>query len=206
MIWMWEGSTACREIFFNRLVFLRRRIWWKQAWIIYCYLLGSLHLVVIDTNSLADPHSLCKVSLTVSIITCFQILCLNILHVLTWSSFIGLFEFIGCLQCERPGFDSWIGKIPWKRQWQSTPVLLPGKSHGWRSLVGYSPWARKESDTTERLHFHLALHCYMLAFSSCSKRGLLSNVVCRLLVTGTSYVVEQELHGVWASVVVAHRL
>ena len=44
-------------------------------------------------------------------------------------------------------------KIPWRRQWQPTPVLLPGKFHGWRSLVGYSPWGRKESDTTERLHF-----------------------------------------------------
>ena len=40
------------------------------------------------------------------------------------------------------------------RKWQSTPVLLPGKSHGQRSLVGYSPWGRKELDTTERLHFH----------------------------------------------------
>ena len=39
--------------------------------------------------------------------------------------------------------------------WQPTPVLLPGESHGGRSLVGYSPWGRKESDTTERLHFHL---------------------------------------------------
>ena len=39
----------------------------------------------------------------------------------------------------------------------STPVLLPGKSHGWRSLVGCSPWGRKESDMTERLHFHFAL-------------------------------------------------
>ena len=38
------------------------------------------------------------------------------------------------------------------RKWQSTPVLLPGKSHGQRSLVGYSPWGRKELDTTERLH------------------------------------------------------
>ena len=38
-----------------------------------------------------------------------------------------------------------------------TPVLLPGKSHGWRSLVGCSPWGREESDTTERLHFHLSL-------------------------------------------------
>ena len=43
-------------------------------------------------------------------------------------------------------------KIPWRRKWQSTPVLLPGKHHGQRSLVGYSPWRRKESDTTERLH------------------------------------------------------
>ena len=42
---------------------------------------------------------------------------------------------------------------PWRRKWQSTPVLLPGKSYGQRSLVGYSSWGRKESDTTERLHF-----------------------------------------------------
>ena len=41
-----------------------------------------------------------------------------------------------------------------RRQWHPTPVLLPGKSHGRRNLVGYSPWGRKESDTTERLHFH----------------------------------------------------
>ena len=57
------------------------------------------------------------------------------------------------LQCWRPGFDPWVGKIPWRRKWQSTPVLLPGKSHGLRSLVGYSPWGCKESDTTERLDF-----------------------------------------------------
>ena len=43
--------------------------------------------------------------------------------------------------------------------WQPTPVLLPGKSHGRRSLVGYSPWGRKELDTTERLHFHFSLSC-----------------------------------------------
>ena len=59
-----------------------------------------------------------------------------------------------CLQRGKPGFNAWIGKIPWRKKWQPTPVLLPGKSHGWRSLVGYSPWGRKKSDTTERLHFH----------------------------------------------------
>ena len=47
----------------------------------------------------------------------------------------------------------------WRRQWQPTPVLLPGKSHGWRSLVSYNPWGYKESNMTERLHFHFSLSC-----------------------------------------------
>ena len=46
-----------------------------------------------------------------------------------------------------------------RRQWHPTPVDLSGESHGWRSLVGYSPWGREESDTTERLHFHFSLSC-----------------------------------------------
>ena len=44
-------------------------------------------------------------------------------------------------------------KTPWRRKWHPTPVFLPGESHGQRSLVGYSPRGRKESDTTERVHF-----------------------------------------------------
>ena len=48
---------------------------------------------------------------------------------------------------------------PMRRQWQPTPVLLPGKSHGRKSLVGCSPWGRWGSDTTERLHFHFSLSC-----------------------------------------------
>ena len=51
-------------------------------------------------------------------------------------------------QWRRRGFDPWIGKIPWRRAWQPTPVFLPGESHRHRSLVGYSPWGGKESDTT----------------------------------------------------------
>ena len=46
-----------------------------------------------------------------------------------------------------------------RRKWHSTPVLLPGKSHGWRSLVGCSPWGWEESDTNERLHFHFSFSC-----------------------------------------------
>ena len=58
-----------------------------------------------------------------------------------------------CLQCRRPGFNPWVRKIPCRRKWHPTPVLLPGKSHGRRSLVGYSPGGHKESDKTERLLF-----------------------------------------------------
>ena len=47
----------------------------------------------------------------------------------------------------------------WRRQWHPTPVLLPGKSHGRKSLVGCRPWGREESDTTERLHIHFSLSC-----------------------------------------------
>ena len=53
-----------------------------------------------------------------------------------------------------PGSIPGSGRSPGEGKWQPTPVLLPGESHGGRSLVGYSPWGRKESDTTERLHFH----------------------------------------------------
>ena len=54
-------------------------------------------------------------------------------------------------QCRRQetGFDPWVRKIPWRRAWQPTQVLLPGESHGQGGLVGYGPWGHKESDTTE---------------------------------------------------------
>ena len=46
-------------------------------------------------------------------------------------------------ETKRPGLDPWVGKIPWSRKWQPTPVFLPGESHGQRSLAGYSPWCHK---------------------------------------------------------------
>ena len=49
----------------------------------------------------------------------------------------------------RDTVDPWVGNNPWRRAWQPTLVFLPGESHGQRSLVGYSPWGHKESDTTE---------------------------------------------------------
>ena len=54
-----------------------------------------------------------------------------------------------CRRYKRRGFDPCMGKIPWRRAWQPTPVFLPGESHGQRRLAGYSPQGHRESDTTE---------------------------------------------------------
>ena len=65
-----------------------------------------------------------------------------------------------CLQRRRPGFDPWVRKISWRWEWLPTPVFLPGEFQWQRSLVGYSPWGRKESDTTEQI-----AHTPVLLFS-----------------------------------------
>ena len=54
-------------------------------------------------------------------------------------------------QCRRLRFDSWVGKIPWRRERPPTPVFLPGKPHRQKSLEGYCPWGRIESDVTHRV-------------------------------------------------------
>ena len=54
-------------------------------------------------------------------------------------------------QCRRHAFNPWVGKIPWRRAWQPTPVFSPGEFHGWRSLANYHLWGHKGSDTTEQL-------------------------------------------------------
>ena len=65
-----------------------------------------------------------------------------------------------CRRHKRCGFDAWVRKIPWRRKWQPTSVFLPGKSHGQRSLTGYSLWGRKESDMTECSHTHTYTHIH----------------------------------------------
>ena len=65
------------------------------------------------------------------------------------------------LQCRRPGFNPWVGKIPWRKKWLPTPVFLPGECHGQRSLEGYSAWDCKESDMTEQLtHTHIITYVH----------------------------------------------
>ena len=80
------------------------------------------------------------------------------------------------------------GKIPWRRKWQPSPAPLPGKSHGQRSLVAYSPWGHKESDTTERLHFQkwdrLFLFCYyhrLLQVSKSATKLIILVCMCGLI-------------------------
>ena len=70
------------------------------------------------------------------------------------------------------GFCSWVGKIPWRRKWQSTPAFMPGKFRGQRSLVGYGPWGCKEPDVTERMHTMLSSKAnskwlYTILFTVC---------------------------------------
>ena len=62
------------------------------------------------------------------------------------------------MQCRRPGFDLWVRKILWRREWLPTAVFLPREFHGQRSLAGYCSWSCKESDMTEGLtHIHKGL-------------------------------------------------
>ena len=72
-------------------------------------------------------------------------------HSNTLQGFLGGFDGKAsvCNAGDQGSILGW-GKIPWRRKWQPTPAFLPGKSHGQGSLVGYSPWSCKESDTTER--------------------------------------------------------
>ena len=131
-----------------------------------------------------------------------------------WCLFEGIFESIdfpggsdskaSCLQGERRGFHPWVGKILWRRKGQPTPVLFPRKSHGRRSLVGYSPWGRKESDKTEWLHFESVFWgslFYFYAqklFLTISCLGLL-NVKMSLLVKRVNLLVPSDyiVHKYW---------
>ena len=71
-------------------------------------------------------------------------------------------------QCRRLRFSPWAGKIPWRRKRQSTPVLLSGKSHGQRSLVGCSPWACKELNVTQLLNSNNSSVFHSQVYVTCS--------------------------------------
>ena len=59
-----------------------------------------------------------------------------------------------CRRLRRLRFNLWIGRIPWSRKWQPTPLFFPGESQGQRSLEDYNPWSHKELDVTKRVSTH----------------------------------------------------
>ena len=90
-----------------------------------------------------------------------------------------------CRRRKRNGFDPWIGKMPWKRKWQHTPVFLPEKSHGQRSLAS-SSWGHEESDTTEKrsmyIHTHLQWYPQNFSFTKASSGSVFAQFASPILV------------------------
>ena len=99
-----------------------------------------------------------------------------------------------CLRIHLPSrrceLDPWVRKIPWRRKRQPTPVFLPEKSHRQRSLVGYSPWGRRESDTTEQLTAVTFFHQWMLKPVGERVEIIGTNIFSKSLSTGASLVAQ----------------
>ena len=120
------------------------------------------------------------------LIKCFQITLYERFQTRRRSLYIinNTFEPLRCLsgkestcQCRRLKscrFNPWVGKIPCGRKRQPTPVFLPGKFHGQRSLEGYSPWGHIELDMTEQAHAHTHTHTHRSIWKTSQRRLLLS--------------------------------
>ena len=133
-----------------------------EIWIsIYKMDIYPIECMTTDTLRLSknNTHSLCYVSFKTR-----KIWNKN------WSLSGGIRGKESTCQCRRQktcGFDPWVRKIPWRRKWQSTPVFLPGESHGQRSLTGYSPWGHKSWTWLKRLTMHTHISFFNKS-SSCS--------------------------------------
>ena len=95
------------------------------------------------------------------------------------------------LQCRRPGFDPWLGKIPWRREWLPTPVFLPGELDRQRSLVVYSPWSHK-SNTTEQLTLSFSSYLILLCFTDTELVLLLLLLFNQLKVSGNPPLIKSQ--------------
>ena len=84
-----------------------------------------------------------------------------------------------CLPSRKPGFIPWVGKIPWRRAWQPTPVFLPGESYGQGSLVGYRPWSQRVRHDWATKHTHIS---WSIKNTNLSFPGHASQQVCSLIV------------------------
>ena len=103
-------------------------------------------------SSLAHLHPLLYVMSTCRLKSTLQSFSFVFLCIFSFCSIHQIIKNLPAI-CGRSGFNSWVGKMPWRSKWQPTPVFLPGEFYGQRSLVGYSPWGRKQSDMTGRLNW-----------------------------------------------------
>ena len=144
---------------------------------ILCLLI--LYYSYISFHHSTNPYNLSQGAILSCLLSCFSWvwLCVTVACQAPLSMGFSRQEYWSGLSFRSPGESSWprdrihVSYVscngrwvlylrlapPRRRQWHPTPVLLPGKSHGWRSLVGCSPWDHEESDTTEQLHFHFSL-------------------------------------------------
>ena len=106
-----------------------------------------VHLMGITSITSVSPQNICGLPVAKICTSLLSSCSLGGTSELPW----GLSDKESACQCRRRGFSAWVRKIPWRRAWQPALVLLPGKSHGQRSLAGYSPRGCRESDTTGQL-------------------------------------------------------
>ena len=145
------SSVLSRESTIDSLSFLRLLLFWNISYqfrlseeilndCVLCLVFSFHHGILLCCHPRIPFLFLpCWISF---ILLCLSLYCFILL-------FSGKEPTSKCRRCKRRRFNPWVGKIPWRRAWQPTPVFLPGESHGRRSLVGYSPWDCKELDTTE---------------------------------------------------------
>ena len=131
-----------------------------------------------------SPHPLLSLSKFLSVLPILVHILASVLLLLSLQNAIFLFNCFhsskkSICKCKKCRFDPWVGKIPWKRKQQPTPVFLPGKSHGQKRLVGYGPWVYKELDTTELL----STHSFCLFLFLLGSRGKVGKYVCKFCPT-----------------------
>ena len=109
-------------------------------------------LVILSIFSCACWFSVCRLEKCLSVqVPLFKLSCL-------------FFFMLSFMQCRRPGFYPWIGKIPWRREWLPTPVFLPGEFHGQRSLAEYRSWGHKELEMTDWLTLFILFYDLFVCF------------------------------------------
>ena len=100
---------------------------------------------------------------------------------------------------KRCGFDPWVGKNPWRRAWQPTPVFLPRESHGQRSLVGYGPWGHKESDTTEVTYHIQSCYIFLQRVLNCPDCGYTVTAFTQTKTQSCDKEIQPNANCMWSS-------